>query len=86
MLQLRVRVSLHRLHGVPAVLQDVSVTPAAANREMRALCFGVARIPPLVEIVVGVAHRFRLAASEHDLEVDRREAVVLVAVDDAGGA
>src|SRR5262244_2384457 len=42
-------------------------------------------IAALVEVLVGVAHGLRLAASEHDLEVDRLEAVVLIAVDDAGG-
>src|SRR4029450_8400576 len=44
------------------------------------------RISPLVQVVVGVAHRLGLAAPDHDLEIDRLEAVVLVAVDDAGRA
>src|SRR5215510_12888129 len=43
------------------------------------------RIPLLVELLVGVAHGFGLGAPDHDLEVDRLEAVVLIAVDDAGG-
>src|SRR5262245_12254618 len=42
------------------------------------------RIPLLVELLVGVAHGLGLGASDHDLEVDRPEAVVLIAVDDAG--
>src|SRR5262249_27477431 len=43
-------------------------------------------IAVLVEVLVGVAHGLGLAASEHDLEVGRLQAVVLIAVDDAGGA
>src|SRR5262245_22571752 len=43
-------------------------------------------IAPLVEILVGVTHGLGLAAPDHHLEIDRLEAVVLVAVDDAGGA
>src|SRR5437763_14989048 len=39
-----------------------------------------------VELVVGVAHRFRARAAEHHLEVDRLEALVDVAVDHAGRA
>src|SRR5262245_38010324 len=42
-------------------------------------------IPFLVEFLVGVAHGFGLGASDHDLEIDRLEAVVLIAVDDTGG-
>src|SRR5262249_58950258 len=52
------------------------------NRDSHCLEMGIA---PLVEVLVGVAHGLGLAASEHDLEVDRLEAVVLIAVDDAGG-
>src|SRR6059058_3785180 len=37
----------------------------------------------LVEVVVGVAHRLGLAAPEHDLEIDRLQAVVLEPVDHA---
>src|SRR5262249_3319193 len=40
----------------------------------------------LVEILVGVAHGLGAAAAEHHLEIDRAEAVVLVAVDHAGRA
>src|SRR5262245_59010026 len=43
------------------------------------------RIPLLVEFLIGVAHGLGLGAPDHDLEVDRLEAVVLIAVDDAGG-
>src|SRR6516164_4185597 len=42
-------------------------------------------IAALVEVLVGIAHGLGLAAAEHDLEVDRLQAVVLIAVDDAGG-
>src|SRR5262249_7688172 len=35
------------------------------------------RVAPLVKLVVGIAHGVRLAAAEHDLEIDRPEAVVL---------
>src|SRR5262249_62229321 len=55
---------------------------AAVNRDSHRLEVGIAA---LVEVLVGVAHGLGLAASEHDLEVDRFEAVVLIAVDDAGG-
>src|SRR5262249_52132291 len=41
-------------------------------------------VAPLVELVVGVSHRLRLAAAEHDLEIDRAQAVVLIAVNHAG--
>src|SRR5262249_21225838 len=43
-------------------------------------------IAPLIKLVVGVAHRLGLAAPEHDLEIDRLKAAVLIAVDDASGA
>src|SRR5499427_567354 len=49
-----------------------------ARREM-----GVAAA---IEPVVRVAHGVRAAPSEHDLKIDRAEAVVLVAVDHAGRA
>src|SRR5262245_39070833 len=42
-------------------------------------------IAALVEVLVGIAHGLGLAAPEHDLEIDRLEAVVLISVDDAGG-
>ena len=40
--------------------------------------------PPLVKLIVGIAHGFRPGAPEHDLEIDRREAVVVIAMDHAG--
>src|SRR5689334_2367933 len=43
-------------------------------------------VAALVELLVGVAHRLRAGAAEHDLEIDRLEAVVDVAVNDAGRA
>src|SRR4029077_4705192 len=42
------------------------------------------RIPLLVEVLVGVAHGLGLGAPDHDLKVDRLQAIVLVAVDDTG--
>src|SRR5882757_4440325 len=44
------------------------------------------RVPLLVEVLVGVAHGLGLGASDHHLKIDRREAVVLIAVDNAGRA
>src|SRR5258705_3744795 len=44
------------------------------------------RVAPLVEVLVGVTHGLRLAAPQHDLEIDRLETIVLVGVDDARGA
>src|SRR5580658_2945387 len=41
-------------------------------------------VAPLIELVVGVTHGLGPPAAEHDLDVDGREAGVLVAVDDAG--
>src|SRR4030081_2083989 len=41
------------------------------------------RVAPLVELVVGIAHGVRLAAPEHHLEIDRPEAVILIAMDHA---
>src|SRR5258708_31045497 len=41
---------------------------------------------PLVKLLLRITHGFRLAAAEHDLEVDGLQAVVLVAVNDAGRA
>src|SRR3954470_15614501 len=38
------------------------------------------------QLVVGIAHHVGLAAAEHDLEIDRLEAAVVVAMDDAGRA
>src|SRR6516162_3172736 len=52
------------------------------NRDSHRLEMGIAA---LVEVLVGVAHGLGLGAAEHDLEVDRLQAVVLIAVDDAGG-
>src|SRR5262249_32898744 len=40
----------------------------------------------LVQILVRIAHGLRAAAAEHHVEIDRPEAVVLVAVDHAGRA
>src|SRR5258708_2915245 len=42
------------------------------------------RFAPPVELDIGVPHRLRTAAAEHDLEVDRLHALVLIAVDDPG--
>src|SRR5882672_3157049 len=39
---------------------------------------------PLIKLLVRIAHGLRLAAAEHDLEVDGLQAVILVAVNDAG--
>jgi hypothetical protein len=41
-------------------------------------------VAPFVEILVGVTHGLWSSPSEHDLEVHRLEAAVLVAVDNAG--
>src|ERR1700704_5885298 len=41
---------------------------------------------PLEEVLVRIAHGFRPAAAEHVLEIDRLQAVVLIAVDHAGRA
>src|SRR5215470_7213469 len=37
-----------------------------------------------VKLLIRITHGFRLSAAEHDLEVDGLQAVVLVAVNDAG--
>src|SRR5262244_2649622 len=39
------------------------------------------RLAAVVELVVGVAHGLRLAATQHHLHVDRLETVVLITVD-----
>src|SRR5215469_18138372 len=44
------------------------------------------RLAAAVELVIGVAHRLRTAAAEHDLHIDRFETVVLKAVNDPGRA
>src|SRR5262245_53541277 len=44
------------------------------------------RVAALVEILVGIAHRVGLGAADHYLEIDRLEAVVLIAVNHSGGA
>src|SRR5215468_7260755 len=44
------------------------------------------RLAPAVEVVIGVAHRLGPAAPEHDLHVDRLQAVVVEAVNDTGWA
>ena len=43
-------------------------------------------VPALVEVLIRVAHGFRLGATEHDLKIDRPQTVVLVSVDHAGVA
>ncbi len=40
-------------------------------------------VAPLVEVLVRIAHGFRLLRPQHHLEIDRPQAVVLVAVDHA---
>src|SRR5215475_3504882 len=58
---------------------------AGPDGQIRLCCPGLQMIiAPLGQGVIGVAHGFRLAATEHDLEVDGLEAVVLVAMNDAG--
>src|SRR6187397_3215670 len=44
------------------------------------------RVAALVELVVGVAHGFRLGAADHHLEINRLKRIVLIAVDHASGA
>ena len=44
------------------------------------------RVATLVEFVVGIAHSFGLAATQHHLHVHRLETVVLISVDHACGA
>src|SRR3984893_4285610 len=41
---------------------------------------------PLEQFLIGIAHGFGLAASDHDLKIDRLQAVVLIAVDNSRGA
>src|SRR5262249_9840675 len=77
-----------RIHDLRFVSMDTGSSKSdASSRRQRARCSHSlqVRIPPLVELVVGVAHGLGLAASKHDLEIDRPQAVVLIAVDDAGG-
>src|SRR3954463_15285318 len=65
-------------------LQLVSLTLEQANRDTAPRSHRLqVRIPLLVEVLVGVAHGLGLGAPDHDLKVDRLQAVVLVAVDDA---
>src|SRR5690348_6042266 len=42
------------------------------------------RVPPFIEILVRISHRLRAAASEHDLEINGFEAVIHIAMNDAG--
>ena len=44
------------------------------------------RVLALVKLIIGIAHRIRLAAAEHDLEINRFKRVILIAVDDTGRA
>src|SRR5215470_14522279 len=41
-------------------------------------------VPALVKLIVGIAHRIRLAAAEHDLEIDRFKRVILITMDNSG--
>src|SRR5215471_10897311 len=81
-----------RRHAMRWILAQGSARPCAVIRqiERHATRGGLHRlqmgIALLVKLLVGVAHGLRLAASEHDLDIDRLEAGVLVAVNDAGGA
>ena len=63
------------------------VTRECGPRSDHAACLRRSRLQmigaPLVKLLVRIAHRLRLAATEHDLEIDRLQAVVLIAVDDA---
>src|SRR3954464_11362129 len=40
-------------------------------------------VAALEQFIVRISHGLRLGAAQHDLEIDRPEAVVLIAVDDA---
>jgi hypothetical protein len=60
------------------LLQDETTCSTSDRPQMR--------IAPLIEFFVGITHRLWLAAAEHDLEVDRLQAVILVPMDDAGRA
>src|ERR1700758_4273578 len=40
------------------------------------------RVLALVKLIIGITHRIRLAAAEHDLEIDRFKRVILITVDD----
>src|SRR5215469_1657305 len=44
------------------------------------------RVAAAVEVVIGVAHRLGTAAPEHDLHIDRLQAVVVETVNDPGRA
>src|ERR1700736_83615 len=62
--------------------------PGSADRALGTRgCCGSHRlevsIAPLVEILVRIAHGVGLGAPQHHLEIDRREALVLVTVDHA---
>src|ERR1700754_2660573 len=54
-------------------------------RETKGLRFEVVATP-LEQFLVGITHGFGLAASDHDLEIDRLQAVVLIAMDNSRGA
>src|SRR5436305_2082442 len=65
-----------------------NLAPCSARKSARFALLGCLQVVAalLVEVVAGVAHGVGPAAAEHHLEIDRREAVVLEAVDHAGRA
>src|SRR5262245_18520755 len=74
-----------RMRNLHVISSDAGSSKSdASNRASRSDRLEM-RIPLLVELLVGVAHGLGLGAPDHDLEVDRPEAVVLIAVDHAGG-
>src|SRR5262245_17695785 len=63
---------LRRTDDPPPPRQAQSIAPRSHGFEMR--------VAVLVELVVGIAHRFRLASTQHHLHVDRFETIVLITV------
>src|SRR5919201_1604884 len=57
----------------------LSASFAATPRAMRSSA-------PPVELLIGITHRLRARLAEHNLKINRLEALVDIAVDDAGRA
>src|SRR3954447_21238084 len=72
---------LERASLAPGRLLQVALESVAAGSHCPKM--GIA---PLVEVLVGIAHGLGLAATEHHLEIDRPEAVILIAVNHPGRA